>query len=108
MENQKFYDNSDFTSNIVDNLQVVGTENKESFANTYLQGTMRQEFKLIGTHSGAFHCDEALATALMLRTKEFAKSIIVRTRDQDMLDQLDAQVDVGAVFDSAKNRFDHH
>jgi uncharacterized UPF0160 family protein len=108
MENEKFYDISDFTSKINADLTIIGTEDKESFTNTYLQGTIRETFKLIGTHSGAFHCDEALATALLLRTKEFAKSIIVRTRDQEMLDQLDAQVDVGAVFDSAKNRFDHH
>ena len=108
MENQKFYDISDYKTKITADLQVVGTENKDSFKNTYLEGTMRENFKLIGTHSGAFHCDEALATSLLLRTNEFAKSIIVRTRDQEMLDQLDAQVDVGAIFDADKNRFDHH
>ena len=89
MENpEKFYDINDFKSVITDNLQVVGTENKDTFENTYL-GTVRESFKLIGTHSGAFHCDEALATSLLLRTEEFKKSIIVRSRDQPMLDQLD-------------------
>jgi len=108
MENEKFYDIDEFTSKITDDLTVVGTENKESFTNTYLQGMMRQDFKLIGTHSGAFHCDEALATSLLLRTQEFAKSIIVRSRDQELLDQLDLQCDVGAIFDSSKHRYDHH
>jgi uncharacterized UPF0160 family protein len=49
-----------------------------------------------------------MATSILLRTKEFKKSIIVRTRDQTILDQLDLQCDVGGVFDAEKYRFDHH
>jgi len=67
----------------------VGTEDMGYFNRTILNPELRKEFKLIGTHSGAFHCDEALATALLLRTNLFANSIIVRTRDQEILDQLD-------------------
>ena len=69
---------------------------------------LRSKFKLIGTHSDCFHCDEVLATTLMLRTKEFENSIIVRTRDQTVLDHCDAQCDVGAIYDFEKRRFDHH
>ena len=62
-------------------LIVTGTENKEQFTNTYLGGAIRDTYKLVGTHSDAFHCDEALATSMLLWTEEFKKSIIVRSRD---------------------------
>lgn len=45
---------------------------------------------------------------MLLRTKEFKNSVIVRTRDQEILDQLDVQCDVGAVYDPENYRFDHH
>jgi uncharacterized UPF0160 family protein len=69
---------------------------------------VRGAYQLIGTHSEVFHCDEVLACSILLRTDQFKKSIIVRTRDQELLDQLDIQCDVGGVFDPKKNRFDHH
>ena len=78
------------------------------FKSKYLTPEVRSQFKLIGTHSDSFHCDEVMATSMLLRTKEFENSIIVRTREQDILDQLDIQCDVGAVYDPSKNRFDHH
>ena len=49
-----------------------------------------------------------MATSLLQYTAEFGKSIIVRTRDQSILDQLDIQCDVGGVYDPEKRRFDHH
>jgi len=63
---------------------------------------------VIGTHSGTFHCDEALAVFMLLRTKQFANSDIVRTRDQKVLDDCDVVVDVGGVYDPARHRYDHH
>lgn len=45
---------------------------------------------------------------MLLWTEEFKNSIIVRTRDQEILDQLDVQCDVGGIFDPAARRFDHH
>ena len=105
---KKFYDQFDFKSRITPELEIIGTENKEEFKAKYLTPEVRSQFKLIGTHSDSFHCDEVLATSLLLRTAEFEKSIIVRTREQDILDQLDIQCDVGAVYDPSKNRFDHH
>lgn len=87
---------------------MVGTEDKEKFREQFLTDAVRKEFKLIGTHSETFHCDEVMATSMLLRTKEFKNSIIVRTRDQAILDELDIQCDVGGEFDPAKKRFDHH
>lgn len=85
----KFFDRSDFNSLITPELQVVGTENKDEFRAKFLQDNIRNTTKLIGTHSYCFHCDEVMATTILLRTNEFKNSIIVRTRDQELLDQLD-------------------
>lgn len=86
-EKTKFFHVENYTSKITDDLKVIGTENKDEFKINYIDNAeLRKQFKLLGTHSEAFHCDEVLATTMLLYTKEFAKSIIVRTRDQDMLD----------------------
>ena len=53
----------------------------------------------IGTHSGSFHCDEALGCFLLHQTAKFAGAEIVRTRDPETLAQLDVVIDVGGVYD---------
>ncbi|KAK7350964.1 hypothetical protein VNO77_10055 [Canavalia gladiata] len=62
----------------------------------------------VGTHSGTFHCDEALACFLLRLSKHFNGADIVRTRDPKLLESLDAVVDVGGVYDPHRHRFDHH
>ncbi len=37
--------------------------------------------KKIGTHDGKFHCDEALACAMLKFLPEFRDAVIVRSRD---------------------------
>jgi uncharacterized UPF0160 family protein len=64
--------------------------------------------KTIGTHSGTFHCDEALGCFLLQQTTPFAGADIVRTRDPEVLKGLDIIIDVGGVYDPETNRFDHH
>jgi uncharacterized UPF0160 family protein len=64
--------------------------------------------KLIGTHSGTFHCDEILACFLLKNHPDFKDHKIIRTRDQKVLDTCDILVDVGAKFDASTKRFDHH
>ena len=64
--------------------------------------------KLIGTHNGSFHCDEVLACFMLKQLPEYKEAQIVRTRDPVELDKCDIVVDVGAVFDPARKRFDHH
>lgn len=49
----------------------------------------------LGTHSGTFHCDEALGCYMLKRTAKFADAEIVRTRDPDVLKDLDIVIDVG-------------
>ena len=45
---------------------------------------------------------------MLLYTHEFKNSAIIRTRNEEVLSQLDIICDVGAIFDPSKNRFDHH
>ena len=53
----------------------------------------------IGTHSGSFHCDEALGCFLLRQTDEYRDADIVRTRDESILSGLDVVLDVGGKYD---------
>ncbi|XP_039058934.1 MYG1 protein-like [Hibiscus syriacus] len=64
--------------------------------------------KRVGTHSGSFHCDEALACFIIRLTTKFHNSEIVRAREPKVLEGLDAVVDVGGIYDPGRDRFDHH
>ncbi|KAF8350041.1 metal-dependent protein hydrolase [Amanita rubescens] len=64
--------------------------------------------KVIGTHNGTFHCDEALAVFLLRQTATYRDAELRRTRDPEALKSCDIVVDVGAVYDEATQRFDHH
>lgn len=63
---------------------------------------------LIGTHDGNFHCDEALAIAMLRLLPQYQDAVVVRTRDLAKLAQCQVVVDVGAEYDPARLRFDHH
>ena len=62
----------------------------------------------IVTHSGTFHCDEALACALLKSLPEYKDKPICRTRDNQLIDAGGLVVDVGAIFEVERKRFDHH
>lgn len=64
--------------------------------------------KVIGTHSGTFHCDEALAVYMLRQTDEFRDADVVRTRNPAKLAPLDIVVDVGGVYSPEQHRYDHH
>ncbi|PIA18889.1 metal-dependent protein hydrolase [Coemansia reversa NRRL 1564] len=64
--------------------------------------------KIIGTHSGTFHCDEALACFMLRQLDEYSDAKIVRSRDPAVLDTCDIVVDVGGVYDHDTKRYDHH
>lgn len=59
------------------------------------------------THDGPFHADDVLAFAL-IRAFADADARIERTRKPERLDAADVVFDVGARFDPAAGRFDHH
>lgn len=59
------------------------------------------------THSGPFHADDVLATALLRHFVDPALSV-ERTREAARFAVADVVVDVGGVFDPTALRFDHH
>lgn len=63
---------------------------------------------LIGTHSGHFHADEALAVHMLRMLPTYKDAALVRTRDPKILETCHTVVDVGGEYDAARNRFDHH
>lgn len=62
----------------------------------------------IGTHNGAFHCDEVTACFMLRQLDAYKSAKIVRTRDSAVLSQCSIVVDVGDVYDPSRLRFDHH
>ncbi|KAI5168759.1 hypothetical protein PAEPH01_0397 [Pancytospora epiphaga] len=58
------------------------------------------------THSGNFHYDEILATALLEII--FEKVELIRTRDRNIIKTGDIVYDVGGIFNPDANHFDHH
>ncbi|KAK2868047.1 hypothetical protein FQN49_003213 [Arthroderma sp. PD_2] len=63
---------------------------------------------LIGTHNGHFHADEALAVYLLRLLPAYSTSPLIRTRDPAQLATCHTVVDVGGIYDSSLNRYDHH
>jgi uncharacterized UPF0160 family protein len=59
-------------------------------------------------HSGHFHADEALAVSMLRLLPAYKDSPLVRTRDEETLKTCHTVVDVGAVYDDAQKRYDHH
>ncbi len=68
-----------------------------------------QPLKVI-THSGRYHSDDIFAVAtLSILFKQQNKSFeIIRTREPEIIKTGDFVVDVGGVYDSEHNAFDHH
>jgi uncharacterized UPF0160 family protein len=82
---------------------------EERIASTSVQASLvGMAGTIIGTHSGTFHCDEALAIAMLKVLPQYANASIVRTRDSKIFPLCSVLVDVGAVYDPESNRFDHH
>jgi uncharacterized UPF0160 family protein len=67
---------------------------------------------LLVTHSGTFHLDDAFAYAVLRLALSLGEvegdHTLVRTRDEPTIAEADVVWDVGAVYDPAVGRFDHH
>ncbi|KNA16891.1 hypothetical protein SOVF_085070 [Spinacia oleracea] len=80
-----------------------------SRVSTFSTGSpITSQLKRIGTHNGSFHCDEALGCFMIRLSNKFFAAEIVRTRDPQVLETLDAVLDVGGVYDPSNDRYDHH
>lgn len=75
----------------------------QAAAGTGATESLKRKMARIGTHSGTFHCDEALGCFLLKQTDAFKDAGIVRTRDPDVLKDLDVVIDVGGVYDPSKS-----
>ena len=69
----------------------------------------KKSIKLV-THDGSFHADDIFAAAtlsIMLSNKGETFEII-RTRDQEIINNADYVFDLGRIYKENLNRFDHH
>ncbi|GAA6017580.1 hypothetical protein JCM10207_001213 [Rhodosporidiobolus poonsookiae] len=63
---------------------------------------------ILTTHSGSFHCDEALAIFLLRQLPQYAGAEVVRSREPEKWDEATVVVDVGGTYEPEKHRYDHH
>jgi len=67
---------------------------------------------LLVTHSGSFHCDDALAYAVLRLALGLGRAgedhQLVRTRDPEVIARAMIAWDVGGTYDPGAGRFDHH
>lgn len=70
-------------------------------------GTETAMAKIICTHSGSFHADEALAVYMLKLLPEYSDAEVVRSRNAEDWERSDIVVDVSGKYDG-KKFFDHH
>jgi uncharacterized UPF0160 family protein len=67
---------------------------------------------ILATHGGKFHCDEVFAYAVLRLALDLHQPgldhTLLRTRKPNLIEEADIVWDVGSVFDTVLNRFDHH
>ncbi|KAK0167300.1 hypothetical protein PV327_004717 [Microctonus hyperodae] len=94
-----------FQFNFNKNISTKYCNLLQSTINNY--STMSSSIK-IGTHNGAFHCDEALACFMLKQLPDFKTAEIIRSRDNEVLNTCDIVVDVGGEYNHSRKRYDHH
>ncbi|MBS3125061.1 MYG1 family protein [Candidatus Woesearchaeota archaeon] len=62
--------------------------------------------KTIATHDGNFHADDVFAIAILKMI--YPDVVVVRTRDNALMEKADLRVDVGFKYDPSTGDFDHH
>src|SRR3989344_4003440 len=60
----------------------------------------------IATHDGNFHADDVFAIAILKMI--YPDVVVVRTRDNALMEKADLRVDVGFKYDPSTGDFDHH
>lgn len=64
--------------------------------------------KTLLTHNGTFHADDVFAVAAFLLAHLGEEWQVMRSREDSAMEQADAVLDTGDVYDPARMRFDHH
>ena len=73
-----------------------------------MQSSTISFMKTVATHNNRFHPDDVFAVATLQIVFGKEQINIVRTRDEEKINQADIVVDVGMFYDAEVNRFDHH
>ena len=60
----------------------------------------------IATHSGNFHTDDILSTAILHTI--YPKYTVIRSRDPNIINNATIAYDVGQIYDHIQQRYDHH
>jgi uncharacterized UPF0160 family protein len=68
---------------------------------------MEKKIRIV-THNGKFHVDDLMAVATLQLFHGVEHTEVVRSRDPLVWKSGDYVLDVGGVYDSTTNRFDHH
>ena len=63
---------------------------------------------LVVTHDGTFHTDDVFACAVLSLVFADREIEILRSREESDIERADIVVDVGGVYDTQTQRFDHH
>lgn len=72
--------------------------NQNEFKRLKVSAVKAPSVKVIGTHSGTFQADEALGVWLLRQLPTYHQSKVVRTRDEQILKDLDIVIDVGGIY----------
>ncbi|KAJ4458437.1 putative UPF0160 protein C27H6.8 [Paratrimastix pyriformis] len=62
----------------------------------------------IVVHGGKFHCDDAMAVALLMFLPQYSHATVLRTFDAGQIAAATVVCDIGGVYDHSKLRYDHH
>lgn len=63
----------------------------------------------IVTHNGPFHADDVFCVAAMMLVQSHPVPVVIRTRDESIINEADIVFDVGGEYDEIDGgRFDHH
>ncbi|KAH8513178.1 hypothetical protein Peur_057040 [Populus x canadensis] len=110
--NWKLFSNSNLSKTLIPSLitlPLMAATPPSVSSPTYSTGSPNHvPRKHVGTHNGTFHCDEALGCFMIRLTSKYSNAEIVRSRDPQVLEGLDAVLDVGGVYDPSRDRYDHH
>lgn len=76
----------------------------------FLKNFMTPWNKKLITHDGSFHADDVFAAAALslMFEGENQSFEIIRTRDEKEVEAGDYVFDIGGIYDSENNKFDHH
>lgn len=90
-------------------LVVATVADEEELNKTLPKSLTEKPYSVVGTHSGVFHADEVMACVLLKYAKMLtAPGLIIRSRNDNLLQKLKIVIDVGGKFDPKEIRYDHH